>query len=94
MTLKPCRGTSSVESMTQWMGGMGIIVLSLAMLPVLGIGGMQLFVAEVPGPTKEKLHPGLNRLPAFVGNIHSFTAFNILLLHFGGMSFLMRFVIL
>jgi trk system potassium uptake protein TrkH len=36
---------------------MGIIVLSLVILPVLGIGGMQLFVAEVPGPTPDKLHP-------------------------------------
>lgn len=45
------------RSMTQWLGGMGIIVLSLVVLPVLGIGGMQLFVAEVPGPTPDKLHP-------------------------------------
>jgi trk system potassium uptake protein len=51
------RGLLLWRSLTQWMGGMGIIVLSLAILPVLGIGGMQLFVAEVPGPTKEKLHP-------------------------------------
>jgi trk system potassium uptake protein TrkH len=41
----------------QWLGGMGIIVLSLAILPVLGIGGMQLFQAEVPGPTKDRLSP-------------------------------------
>ena len=45
------------RSITQWMGGMGIIVLSIAILPVLGIGGMQLFVAEVPGPAPDKLHP-------------------------------------
>ena len=45
------------RSFTQWLGGMGIIVLSLAILPILGIGGMQLFVAEVPGPTKDKIHP-------------------------------------
>ena len=45
------------RSLTQWLGGMGIIVLSLAILPLLGIGGMQLFVAEVPGPTPDKLHP-------------------------------------
>lgn len=45
------------RSMTQWLGGMGIIVLSLAILPVFGIGGMQLFIAEVPGPTPDKLHP-------------------------------------
>ena len=45
------------RSMTQWLGGMGIIVLSLAILPIFGIGGMQLFVAEVPGPTPDKFHP-------------------------------------
>lgn len=45
------------RSMIQWLGGMGIIVLSLVVLPVLGIGGMQLFIAEVPGPTPDKLHP-------------------------------------
>ena len=45
------------RSLTQWLGGMGIIVLSLAILPVFGIGGMQLFIAEVPGPTPDKLSP-------------------------------------
>ena len=45
------------RSMTQWLGGMGIIVLSLAILPFLGIGGMQLFTAEVPGPTTDRLSP-------------------------------------
>ncbi|MBB1319466.1 potassium transporter [Shewanella sp. SR43-4] len=37
----------------QWMGGMGIIVLAVAILPLLGIGGMQLYKAEVPGPVKD-----------------------------------------
>jgi len=45
------------RSITQWMGGMGIIVMAIAIFPILGIGGMQLFVAEVPGPSKDKLHP-------------------------------------
>ncbi|MHC1777183.1 MAG: TrkH family potassium uptake protein [Lentimicrobium sp.] len=45
------------RSMTHWIGGMGIIVLSIAILPFLGFGGMSLFWAEVPGPEKEKLHP-------------------------------------
>ena len=40
---------------------MGIIVLSLAILPMLGIGGMQLFKAEVPGPTADKLTPRVNQ---------------------------------
>lgn len=42
---------------TQWIGGMGIIVLGIAILPFLGVGGMQLFRAEVPGPTPERLQP-------------------------------------
>ena len=45
------------RSLTQWCGGMGIIVLSLAVLPHLGVGGMQLYRAEVPGPTPDKLAP-------------------------------------
>ena len=38
----------------QWLGGMGIIVLAVAVMPMLGIGGMQLYRAEVPGPVKDK----------------------------------------
>lgn len=45
------------RSLSQWCGGMGIIVLSLAVLPHLGVGGMQLYRAEVPGPTPDKLAP-------------------------------------
>jgi len=45
------------RSLTQWMGGMGIIVLGVAVLPLLGVGGMQMFKAEVPGPTAGKLQP-------------------------------------
>ena len=45
------------RSTTQWIGGMGIIVLTIAVLPLLGIGGMELFIAEAPGPTKDKIHP-------------------------------------
>jgi trk system potassium uptake protein len=45
------------RSTTQWLGGMGIIVLGIAILPYLGVGGMQLFRAEVPGPTPDRLRP-------------------------------------
>ncbi|MCB9246117.1 MAG: TrkH family potassium uptake protein [Flavobacteriales bacterium] len=45
------------RSLTQWIGGMGIIVLTVAILPLLGVGGMQLFMAESPGPSADKLHP-------------------------------------
>ncbi len=43
------------RSMLQWFGGMGIIVFAIAIMPFLGIGGMQMFKAEVPGPIKDKL---------------------------------------
>ncbi len=75
------------RSLTQWMGGMGIIVLSLAVLPVLGIGGMQLFVAEVPGPTKEKLHPRVKETARRLWGIYMlFTGLEVIFLFFGGMN--------
>lgn len=51
------RGLLFWRSMTQWIGGMGIIVLTVAIFPLLGFGGTELFVAEAPGPTSDKLHP-------------------------------------
>ena len=45
------------RSMTQWMGGMGVIVLVVAVLPTVGSGGMSLLEAEAPGPTGERLTP-------------------------------------
>ena len=75
------------RSLTQWMGGMGIIVLSIAILPMLGIGGMQLFAAEVPGLTPEKLHPKIKDTARRLWGIYvGFTALEVLLLIFGGMD--------
>jgi trk system potassium uptake protein TrkH len=51
------RGILIWRSLTQWIGGMGIIVLSIAILPMLGVGGMQLFKAEVPEIGIEKIRP-------------------------------------
>lgn len=48
------------RSMTQWIGGLGIIVLTVAIFPLLGIGGIELFVAESPGPTSDKVHPRIS----------------------------------
>jgi trk system potassium uptake protein len=45
------------RSITQWLGGMGFIVLGVAILPYLGVGGMQLFRLEAPGPTADRLRP-------------------------------------
>jgi trk system potassium uptake protein TrkH len=66
---------------------MGIIVLSLAILPILGVGGMQLFVAEVPGPEPDKLHPRIAETAKRLWVIYlGFTLVEALLLFFGGMS--------
>ena len=76
------------RSLTQWLGGMGIIVLSLSILPILGIGGMQLFVAEVPGPAPDKLHPRIKETAKRLWGIYFiFTLTEMLLLRLGGMSF-------
>ncbi|MCD4679095.1 MAG: TrkH family potassium uptake protein [Bacteroidales bacterium] len=75
------------RSMTHWIGGMGIIVLSLAILPILGIGGMQLFVAEVPGPAPDKLHPRITQTAKRLWGIYVLlTGLETILLMFGGMS--------
>ncbi len=76
------------RSLTQWFGGMGIIVLSLAILPILGIGGMQFFVAEVPGPTKDKIHPRVRETAKRLWGIYAaLTLAETILLMFGGMTF-------
>jgi len=75
------------RSITQWMGGMGMIVMSLAVLPMLGIGGMELFVAEVPGPTADKLHPRVRQTAKRLWGIYAaFTLVEIILLLMGGMD--------
>ncbi len=75
------------RSMTQWLGGMGIIVLSLAILPVFGIGGMQLFAAEVPGPTPDKISPRIQQTAKSLWIIYlGFTVAETLLLWAGGMT--------
>lgn len=76
------------RSMTQWLGGMGIIVLSLAILPIFGIGGMQLFAAEVPGPVADKLSPRINSTAKSLWVIYLFyTLLETVLLWIGGMTF-------
>ncbi len=76
------------RSLTHWIGGMGIIVLSLAILPLLGIGGMQLFVAESPGPTFDKIHPKVKETAKRLWLIYVlFTFIEVVLLMVGKMSF-------
>jgi len=75
------------RSITQWLGGMGIIVMALAILPILGIGGMQLFVAEVPGPTPDKLHPRIKGTAKRLWGIYILlTVLEIILLYLGDMN--------
>ena len=50
-------GTLFWRALSHWLGGMGIVLLAVAILPLLGVGGMQLYRAEVPGPVAERLTP-------------------------------------
>jgi len=76
------------RALTHWIGGMGIIVLTVAILPFLGVGGMQLFVAEMPGITPDKLHPRITgTAKRFWGIYVMLTALEIILLSLGGMNF-------
>ena len=76
------------RSLTHWLGGMGIIVLTLAILPLLGIGGMQLFQAEMPGPTKDRLAPRIQDTARILWSVYVlFTLVEILLLLLGGIDF-------
>ncbi len=75
------------RSFTHWLGGMGIIVLSLAILPLLGVGGMQLFRAEVPGPTPDKLSPRIRETAKVLWGVYLLmTIVETLLLMFAGMN--------
>lgn len=82
------KGVLFWRSMTQWIGGMGIIVLTIAILPILGIGGMELFIAEAPGPTKDKIHPRIKETAKRLWAIYvALTLAETVLLMICGMSF-------
>ena len=75
------------RSATHWIGGMGIIVLTIATLPLLGIGGMQLFMAEAPGPSADKLHPRITDTAKRLWLIYVLLTFiEFLLLKVAGMN--------
>jgi trk/ktr system potassium uptake protein len=75
------------RSLTHWLGGMGIIVLVIAVLPYLGVGGMQLFRAEVPGPTPERLRPRITQTAKLLWLVYfGLTAAMVALYLLGGLG--------
>ena len=82
------RGILFWRNLTQWLGGMGIIMLSLAVFPALGIGGFHLFKAEVPGGAAvERMQPRLAETAKILWKVYlTLTCIEILLLRFGGMN--------
>ena len=76
------------RSMTQWLGGLAIIVFTVAILPYLGMSGMQLFVAEINGINYDKLHPRIMHIVRRIWGLYLFfTLLETLLLFFGDMDF-------
>ncbi|MBC8213663.1 MAG: TrkH family potassium uptake protein [Candidatus Marinimicrobia bacterium] len=75
------------RSFIQWIGGMGIIVFTIAILPLLGVGGVQLFKAEVPGPVADKISPRVRETAKYLWLIYvGFTLAEIFLLGVSGMD--------
>jgi trk system potassium uptake protein TrkH len=82
------RGVFFWRSMTQWLGGMGVIALFVAVLPRLAIGGRALFFAEASGPTDEKLTPQLRQTALALWRLYAaLTAAQTVALWIAGMSF-------
>ena len=81
------RGLLLWRSLIQWLGGMGIIVLGIAILPFLGVGGMQLYKAEVPSPVPDKLQPRIRDTAMTLWKVYALiTLAQVLALWAGGMS--------
>ena len=75
------------RSFIQWIGGMGIIVFYIAILPLLGVGGVQLFKAEVPGPVADKIKPRVKETAKFLWIIYvGITLIEIIVLRIAGME--------
>ncbi len=81
------KGLQLWRAMIQWLGGMGIILFSIAVLPFLGVGGMQLYRAEVPGPFLDKLRPRIAETAKILWQTYLLiSALEVVLLFFGGMT--------
>ncbi len=75
------------RSFIQWLGGMGIIVFSVAILPFLGVGGMQLYKAEVPTPVPDKLKPRISDTAKILWKVYALISLvEVVLLMMGGMD--------
>jgi trk system potassium uptake protein TrkH len=75
------------RSFLQWIGGMGIIVFYIAILPLLGVGGVQLFKAEAPGPVSDKITPRVKETAKYLWIIYlSMTFLQIIALRIAGMN--------
>jgi trk system potassium uptake protein TrkH len=75
------------RSLTHWLGGMGIILLSMAILPMLGVGGMQLYRAEVPGPVPDRLKPRIRETAKTLWMVYVLISLlEVVFLLIGGMS--------
>jgi trk system potassium uptake protein TrkH len=75
------------RSFIQWLGGMGIIVLSVAILPFLKVGGMQLYMAEVPSPVPDKLKPRVRDTAMVLWKVYALISLlQVIFLMAGGMT--------
>jgi len=75
------------RSFIQWIGGMGIIVFYIAILPLLGVGGVQLFKAEVPGPVADKIRPRVRETAKILWLVYvGISLAEAIMLMFAGMS--------
>ena len=75
------------RSLIQWLGGMGIILFSIAILPLLGVGGMELYKAEVPGPTPDRIKPRIAETARTLWKVYLLiTCLEVFFLCAGGMN--------
>lgn len=75
------------RSMTQWIGGLGIILFTIAVLPIFGVSGLQAFAAEASGPTHDKVHPRIGIAAKRIWSVYAgLTCLLVILLMLGGMD--------
>ena len=75
------------RNMTQWIGGLGIILFTIAVLPIFGVSGLQVFAAEASGPTHDKVHPRIGITAKWIWSIYTgLTLILVALLMLGGMN--------